>query len=214
MQTSALIARVKNVFGDSNNVLLSDAMILDWINEASLEIAREVRYKITRDPSNTASDFIAGVDFGDALLINKVFYGSEPLALIDNETPDRMGTSVFEPQVPRAYYLEGTKLYLWPVPANTDSTTITVVYAAAPTVLTDPGTAIDCPTKFHNDIANYVLSKANERNENWRAAEYYLLKWEKGFGQRKYEGLSQDDSSYQIGPDAMDYDDFYGLSLS
>lgn len=208
MNTAGVIARVQSIFGDANGVFITNTHIVDWINNGQLEIARETQYKISTDASTyQANDFIAGVNITTALLIKKIKYDTRYLALIDSETPDRMSTPFAEDENPRAYYIIGQSIFLYPAPASTDVTQMTVTFVSAPTDLASEASALDIPVRFHNDLCNFVIGRAHERNENWRAAEYYEQKFRASLAQRKFESMSGDDSFYSVGPDALDHDD-------
>lgn len=209
MNTAGVVTRVKSLFGDSNEIFINDSNIVDWINEAQLEICRETHYKVGTSTANNAQAFRTGVTLTDALLIRTITYGTTPLSLMDTETIDRMGLRELSDGIPQAYYFVGPAIYLFPKPESTDTTTVTVSYVKAPTDLTTTGSSLDIPVVYHNDLCNFIVMRAHERNENYRAAELYEAKFRASLGQRRYEGLSQDDSYRMVGPDIMDYSAYF-----
>lgn len=211
MNTAGVITRVQTLFGDSNSIFITPANIVDWINEGQLEICRETHYKVGTDTSNTGDDFRSGITIIDLLLVRTVLYGTTPLAVIDLETVHRMGVANLADSEPTAYYFVGPTLYPFPKPVSGDATTITVSYVKAPTDLASDASALDIPVVYHNDLCNFCIMRAHERNENYRAAELYEAKFRSAMAQRKYEGMSQDDTFKQIGPDIMDYQPFFTI---
>lgn len=203
MDTAGVIRRVQNLFGDANEIVITKTMIVDWINEGQIEIARETAYR-TATATDDASNFRTGKALSDLILMKGISYDGTPLVVTDLETIQRMhDPSNFE-GVPEFYYTDGEGVYLFPNPTSTDSTTCTIRYVDAPTDLTDENDSLDIPAKYHNDLVDYCISKAHERNENWRAAEYYLAKFMKGISQRKFEAEYRDDTFYSKGVDPLD----------
>lgn len=212
MATADIIRKTQRSFGDDHEIFLSKADIVDFINEAIDELARSTKYKETSSTGAASTYATTGVAHNSAIFIHRVFYGTKPLALIDRESLDRLSTSqVVNQAEPVAYYFIGNTVHLFPRPLATDSTTITVYYSTIFTHLVDENSALptDMPPVWENDIVNYCKAKANERNENYRAAEYYLKLWVEGLAQRSYEAVSRDDSFYTVGVDVMDTEDNY-----
>lgn len=209
MNTTQVIARVQNIFGSSMSTTMARSLVVDWINEAQLEICRETHYKVGTNTSNTANDLRSGVSITDLLLVRTVKYGTKPLSIIDTETIDRMGVRNIADAEPQAYYMVGPTMYLFPQPVSGDTTTITISYVKAPTDLTDADSSLDIPVVYHNDLCNYCIMRAHERDGEFESAAVYEGKFRASMGQRKFEGMSQDDTFRQMGPDIMDYQPFF-----
>lgn len=214
MDTAGILRRVKNLFGDSNSIIIDDTMIVDWINEGQLEIARETAYRLATT-TDTADNFIGGKSITDLILLKGVRYGDTPLALIDLETLHRMYDPTLVEGIPEYYYTDGEGIYLFPTPEASDTTTCTIRYVDAPTDLASSGSALDLPVKYHNDLVTYCIHKAHERNENWRAAEYYKAEFIKGISQRKFEAEYRDDSFHTKGADPSDIEfEYFDWSIA
>jgi hypothetical protein len=211
MLASAIATRVKKSFGDSAGVLIDDTMIFDWINEAQHEIVRETHCLRSTATIASASSFSTGqaVNSGNYMLIIDVYYGNKPLSLTDRDTINRLGLAELETQEPRSYYMDGPLLYVFPIPTSTDTTDVVVHFVPVPTVVTAAGDTPQVPVVWHPDLADYCIMKAHERNENFRAAEYYEKRFLNKMSQRKFEGFANDDTYRTIGMDPMDVD--YGI---
>lgn len=210
MIVSEIISRVQNGFGDSNQIIIRDPHVIDWINEGMVEIVRETQCLSKRESSIVASAFnnVAGVGINDMMLLKRVYYGNDALLLLDSEALDRMG---FVPQtgIPKGYYMEGSKILLFPTPTATDATQMTIFYVPAPVNVTTAADIPGIPFFFHGDLAEWCLAKAHERNENFRAAELIMNRFRANLSTRKFESLSQDDSYRTVQADVMDMD-YYG----
>lgn len=211
MELQGVITRVQNLFGDSRGVIITPAMILDWVNDAHLDIVRETQYLSTNNTS-PANFFIGGNPIGDMVLLKRVMYGTKPLAMMDVESIDRLGMRESAPGIPQGYYMDGESVFLFPDPLGDDETEVNVIYVVAPTEYTDPGDLLDVPIRYHTDVVTYCIGKAHERNENYRAAEMYAAKFMSGVAQRRFESLTQDDSFTVVGSDYED--EFYQTDIS
>lgn len=204
MLTADVIRKTQRSIGDDNEILITKADIVDWINEAQTYITRETQYR-TATTTGNASTFVNGVTISDLLLLKRIYYGARPLALIDVETRDRMGLAEVAAGTPYGYFMDGLSIFLFPTPTATDTTTVTTHYVDEPTALATFSSSLDLPAIYHEDIVLLCKMRANERNENYRAAEHFEKQFKEALAQRKYEGQSQDDSFHVVGPD---YEDF------
>jgi hypothetical protein len=213
MLVSEIIARVQNGFGDSNQVMIYDNMVIDWINEGMLEIVRETQCISKRDDSYTAAAFIptGGVGIPDMILLKRVYYAAEALDLLEAEQIDRYGGKITLTGVPTGYYTEGSRLFLYPIPIATDLTPISCFYVPEPAKVNVVTESPGIPFYYHGDLAEWCLAKAHERNENFRASELIMTRFMKNITKRKFESLSRDDTYRTVHPDIMDYD--YGYDL-
>ncbi len=203
MLASDITGRIKTLFGDSNGIIVTDAMILQWIADAEAEIARETQWNIYNDTAD-AQDYQNGYYITELILISRVRYDFTPLALIDNETLDRLSLTETPAGIPKAYYTIGESIYLFPAPVAGDLTQVRVQYVALPGVPGAVEDPLNTPDRYRNDVVNYCISKAHERNENFRAAEMYWTRFMAGVAQRRFESLTADDSFTVVGPDYED----------
>jgi len=212
MLVSEIIARVQTGFGDSNQVMIYDNHVIDWINEGMLEIVRETQCLSKREDAGQASAYnnSAGVGVSDMLLLKRVYYLDEPLLLLEPEALDRLGYKT-NTGTPIGYYTEGSRIFMFPTPLATDTTKITLFYVPMPVLVTATSETPGIPLYYHGDLAEWCLAKAHERNENFRAAELIMQRFNKNLSQRKFESLSRDDTYRTVQPDVMDQE--YGYDL-
>jgi hypothetical protein len=212
MLVSEIITRVQNNFGDSNQVMIYDSHIIDWINEGILEIVRETQCISKREDTLLASAFnnSLGVGIADMILLKRIYYDTQALLLLEPEALDRLGY-ISQTGIPAGYYTEGNQIFLYPTPIATDTTTMHIYYVPKPAIVATVSDQIGIPFYYHGDLAEWCLAKAHERNENYRASEVVMTRFMKNISKRKFESLSRDDTYRTIAPDVMDYD--YGYDL-
>lgn len=210
---SDVIVAAQSIFGDARKVTATDALGIIALNEGMREIARET-LMLTGIISNTGNSYTSGLDLTattDFILVKRITYDGVPLSLMDRETIDRMLLSQTPAGVPLAYHCEGYLLELFPVPVSGDTTVVKVYYAKLPTAIAAVGDTIGLPDVWKTDLINYVTMRFHEKNENWRAAENCLNKWNAGLSNRKFEGTTKDDSFRVIGPDYADWESDHGV---
>lgn len=173
MNTAGVLRRIKNLFGDDNNIVLHDDDMLDWINEAQLEIARETACR-NASTTTAASNFIGGHNVADLLTVRGIKYGSTHLQPISFQELIRQSSLLTPTGTPDYFYMDGGDIFLYPEPSSGDSTTVTIRYVDYPTDLTTTGSSLDISAKYHNELVLYCLAKAHERNRDEGMANYYL----------------------------------------
>lgn len=203
MNTAAVIRKVQRAFGDSNEIVITKTDIVDWINEAQIEIVRETGYRSTSS-ATAASTFIGGKTIADMLLCKSVTYDDRRLTLVGDDYVFNLQMQEEAYDEPQYYYMQGISIHLWPEPEASDSTSVTVLYVDAPTDLADDTGTLDLPVTYHEDIVRFCIMRAHERNENFRASEKAEQQFKEHIGQRRFESHSQDDSYPQI---QSDYED-------
>lgn len=206
MNAGDIATRVQNAFGDSNGVFITDAMIWDWINEGQMEIIRETEINVATATGISRATMVAGLDISSYILLTDVYYGTRPLSLFTRESINRLGLGEFPEGVPEAYYTIGKKVYVFPTPQASDATTYSTWYVAAAATVDGASDTLDIPLSMHGDLANFCIMKAHQRNENWNAANELKTEFYKNIGQRKFEGLSHDDTYHTVGIDVADVD--------
>ena len=204
MDTADIIRKVQRAIGDDNEILILKTDIVDWINDAQLTVAREVGFG-RKELVNTVADYVDGLLVADLLLVKRVIFKDNALAMLDRETLDRMSITSITGQYPVGYYMEGPYMFLYPSGNQTDP--ITLIYVPAPIPLVTEADPVGLPFNFHEDIVSFCKMRANERNENYRAAEYNERQFRDGVSQRKFDTQTQDDSFATVGPDYMDFED-------
>lgn len=178
--TGARVAtEVKNQFGDTGNVQVTDALLLNWINNGQREIAKSTSWNERVFVTNLLADQ-ATYDLNALMSANRVqSYSSivaadqvlqvipwaEYLSTIRGlETP--AGTDR-KPMYASEY---GGNLTIWPTPSESVVSGLTVYYVAWPDDLTDLAQDLTVPDRFYNALVDYVFARALQLDENFDAA--------------------------------------------
>jgi hypothetical protein len=174
-----LAAEVKSQFGDTGNVQINDALILRWINNGQRDIAKSNPWNEQVFTTNLLADQ-AVYDLNVLMGANRVQSYSSIVA--DNEVvqvipwAEYLSTIASRP-TPSAgdrvvmYASEyGGKLTLWPAPASSVVSGLTIYYVAWPDDLAAIGDTLTVPDRFYNALSDYVFSRALQLDENFEAA--------------------------------------------
>lgn len=174
MLVSEIQTRVKDIFGDTAQAQITDAMILNWINDGQLDICRKSECLEGTAP---AVNIVAGTDQyaypadfikEQRLLVNGIKLTRLTLQSIDVLFPDRASTPVTGNSL--YYYHYSRKFNLYPIPGSAITNGLVVWYIRSAVILTASGQTPEIPTAFHEDIVRFCLWKAFEQDQDWAGA--------------------------------------------
>jgi hypothetical protein len=200
-----LSAEVKAQFGDTGNVQITDAHILNWINNGQRQICASNPWNEKVFATNLLADQ-ATYDLNALMLTDRVMnYSSiiigdrridvipwaEYLMKVQGSTP-----AVGSDRTPILASEYGGVLTLYPTPSASTVNGITIYYVAWPEDLAALTDQLTIPDRFYNALSRYVLSQALELDENFEAAQIVLQQ-------------HQDAVSAELQRDKMDPTDFY-----
>lgn len=211
MLASDVITPARLLFGDTNAVIATDAACIAFLNDAMREIAREV-LTFRTIVTTTGNAVRSGYDMSavaSLILINRVTYDGEPLALMTEEEIDRLMIATTPDGTPVGYYTSGELLKFFPNPVSGDTTAVAISYSKLLTAATTTGSTVSMPDTWRTELIDFIVMRLHERNENWRAAELYEKRFRGSLANRKYEGMTRDDTFLQVSPDFNDLD--YGM---
>lgn len=193
MDVPTLIRRVKRSFGDDGDVMLSNPQdYLDWANEAQMRIVRETNC-LTATLSQAASTFPVAYP-ADFLRLRRVLYGTVALQEINVEDLDAKAFDTTVKDAPIFFYFLNNTIALYPTPLASDSTSVSLQYTKTPTSLALISDALTVPVHYHDDIVNWCLYRAHERNENWQAADHAMDLFNKALGLRVEDTVQVEDT--------------------
>jgi hypothetical protein len=176
---SQLAAEVKSQFGDTGNVQVNDTLILRWINNGQRDIAKS-------NPWNEQV-FVTNLLADQAVYDLDTLMGAERVQSYSSIVADNQVLQV----IPWAEYLStiagrplpssadrdvlyaseyGGKLTVWPTPASSIVSGLTIYYVAWPADLTAIGDPLTVPDRFYNALSDYVFARALQLDENFEAA--------------------------------------------
>jgi hypothetical protein len=174
---------------DTNQVRMTDADCLQWINEALYDLAREGGFLKLGTFTSTANTETYAMQtlLTDFVALNNLVWAATKTSL----TPAPSWSHYQQLReyttsgTPLAYYLLGTTLYVWPPPDATTAGAFEAMYAYVPTALTGSSTSSGNtpPTAAGWDqyYVEYCLYREFQRQEadsyprsKSKADEYYL----------------------------------------
>lgn len=179
MNASDVIRRVKRRFGDETGSIIEPQDILDWINDGQLDFVdktdclQALKSDFSHDTvTNADGNFALPADF---LKIKRVTYRNNPLLETSLDKLDQVRVNITDQALPQYYYKFGNDLFLWPVPSQNFSGTppndfLKLYYTVVPETILGFTDELQIPVFMHEDLVQFCLIRAHERNENWQAA--------------------------------------------
>jgi hypothetical protein len=129
MDVNTLLRKVKRQFGDEYGHFINDQDILDWTNEAQLNILRDTSSN-DRElviPANLFPYTLTG-----RIIIKRVSVNNRALLETSINELDLNRLDVAGEGTAQAYYVEDGAISLYPVPASTDIYDVSITYTVIP----------------------------------------------------------------------------------
>lgn len=182
MNLGELKLSVKRQFGDESAVQITDDDILRWVEQGQDEITRENEEILE---ARTTINLVAGTDEyafpADLLTLRsvKIKDGSDSLGYVPVK---KLGLAQFELSVERYQGIPGfgsptfiyttyeSKIFLFPVPQNSTTAGLKLLYSKKPTVPVLDADELGLPPAYHMSLVKYCLVQAYELDENWEAS--------------------------------------------
>lgn len=171
MLVSEIATRVRKQFGDEGAVLVTDADIIRWVNDAQLEIATKVD---VLQGSATAATIANTADYTfptTYLRIHSIKWNGRRLREINLQqaeelVPNKDDASTYPVGEPQYYWVWGNVFTLYPAPSASVAQGLRVFYIKQPTAVTAVGDTPELPVKYHPRIVEYCMAQAAELDEN------------------------------------------------
>jgi hypothetical protein len=203
MDMVALARVVKSRFGDANGVLITDTDIVDWTNEAVREVIRKTNLSNVRDVAlvsvigTPTSLAMAATDTA----VLSVYNQTNDIFLAPTSLEDIMNKGSFDENGDAVlYYISelstGRVLYLYPQ-LPTAVKNYSVRLSCFPADVTIAG-ALPLQTAYHNDLVNFCLARAHEKNQNYQAYREIMDEFNSHLGDRNSEAQRPEQQSYPI----------------
>lgn len=204
VDVATIANKVKRATGDTSGVMIKDADIWGWIDEAQIEILRvtgDVMYEATVNANTFPWNLPA-----TWLKTKRLTYGGVPLKLTELDALDTLSIKPGEfLDTPWSFYHTSSKLHLYPEPRTTDTTSITIFYAGTAATIVSAAVALGVPVSNHVDVLNYVMQRAYEKIGKDVPARYSHDAFESRLSQRAYDSNQPDDTYPVIRDDYRDW---------
>lgn len=177
LTVSKVFTRVQNLFGDTDQIQITEAMVIDWINDAQREAVMQHEALL---PEETTIAAVADQSTyslpSDLFTLRHVYFDGYMIKYMTqlelNERVDGWRNPDLFPSavLPVAYTrVKDNEIILFPAP--TESGTITVVYSRYSQDVTTTADPIDLPEYYHSYVEHFCMMKAYELDENWDASD-------------------------------------------
>lgn len=218
MLLTDVVRQVQRRFGDQIGSVITQQDVFDWVNEACIEIVKETKINSIELPFTIAT-YLAGPNFielsSNHIVVEYVKFDDWFLEIKDyrllESKLDRTGTPLY-------YYLDylgqdvddpgvlrKTHLKLFPNPDSGLSTSnLAVGLRSLPTPITALADPIDLPPQFHNDVMNFCLMRAHERNKDWQGMNVAAQNFNQGLVKRS-EPSGDVEDSWPVMEDVIGY---------
>lgn len=202
MLVSDVLRKTQRRFGDSDNTIFTTPDIIDWVNEAMLQIVRETNCQIVATVTVVANAF-PYTTAADLISVARVVYGVRPLQSTTYDELDSLSIDLKLLGEPYYYYTVGTQVWLYPDPNTTDTTVVEVWYHQSATTVTLVTDTPAVPFYYHEDIVTWCVMRAKERVSDFRGQEMCLAEFNSNVG-RRVEEVNRIDDFHIIRDDPWD----------
>lgn len=204
MDVATIANKIKRTVGDTAGIMIKDADIWGWIDEAQLEILR-VTGAVTTEATIAANTFPWNIP-ATWLKTKRVTYGGMPLMLIDLDQLDALQIRPSDGKdTPTMYYHTTSTIRLYPEPLTGDTTSVTIFYSATALTITSAAVALSVPVSNHVDVLEFCMKRAYEKTGKEAPARYSHEAFEGRLAQRAFDTFQQDDNYPVIRDDPRDW---------
>lgn len=206
MLVSDIERKVKRIFGEGGEVFITQADVIDWINDGINQIIRETKCNITTTTA-VASTFVSGVQLPTGFIqMVRVTYDSTPLPFVALEDLDSKYSNLAGPDSPVYYYVDSAnKMWLFPGSSASDSRIVSYTYTSIPTALTTAGQTPGIPERYHEDLVIFCKMRAYERNQDQRLQQGAYEEFNARISLRIAEDTATDDTYAVIRDDPWEW---------
>jgi hypothetical protein len=182
MNVADIKRRATNILGDDAKLVFEDPDLLDFINDAQIDLCRKtdiLRGTATVNVVANTESYPLPVDF---IEVQRVTYNGSKLRKTTWQEID-----LFDPNkdvaggagVPAYYHREGILIYLYPIPSASATGALKIYYSRTPTVLAIDADVPEIPLSMHEDLVLRVIAKGHEQVEDFQASVSKMTEYDK-----------------------------------
>lgn len=184
MNVGDMKRRISNSLGDDAKVVFEDVDMLDYINDAQMDICRKTGFL----QGTKSMSVLKGQDYydlpTDVIEVQRVTLNWTRLVRTTWQELDMLDPSRDTGQsagVPDHFWVNGNIIGVYPPPAKDYLTPngMWIYYSCTPTVLVNDNDIPELPLAFHEDIVLRVIAKGHEQVEDWQASQGKLSEYDK-----------------------------------
>lgn len=184
MLVSDVILRVRRTFGDEAAVQVTDDDIIRWINDAQIEIVRKNESALQKTgyvnlvanqatytlPTDLLILRLLRFKYTDMLSFNTIKYKN--MQEFD-ESLDGWDGTAYSSGPPQFFTMYEDKATLFPIPDQSATNGLKVLYNQKPADVSAPGDSLSLPAIYHPTIRNYCLWQASLLDEDKDSAALF-----------------------------------------
>jgi hypothetical protein len=182
-----VVTHVKRQFGDESGAQITDTDIIRWINSGQLEIV--TRNKVLKGKATTnVVDGTATYSLPTvaALQIESIHYDGKVVRGVDLAQAEKI-ISGSDPErtregEPVLWYEWASEVTFSPTPNENITDGLTVYYSKLPTDITLVSDTLSVPDIYFEALVSWVLSKAYELDEEFKASDLQKSYFEQKLG--------------------------------
>lgn len=180
MTPAEIILAARRRFNAVSDNFWGDQELYDVLYAALLEVCGET-YAAERTYTSTTVSGTQSYDFPtNAIAIKRATWDGRKLTPIDMREDDAitgLNMTTTDTGNPEYYWIWNRAIYLRPVPSS--AATLKLWTLNTQDAISTGTTEIVLASEHHPRLINPVLAGMMEKDQNFRAAEYYLAKWER-----------------------------------
>lgn len=182
MNVTSMTSRVRSTIRDTGAAYISDAEILEWLNEANLEIAARLRLLVEDDTEGDLTETDNYITLpANFLELIELRLGTDDVDMVSDpvwfswsdagDTPERSLGRITQ-----------SRLYVYPTPSTWD---YTIRYYRKPAALSAGADVPEIPERLHVSLVNYARAHALLAMGESSSAETYLLLFDDALPKRR-----------------------------
>jgi hypothetical protein len=129
----------------------------------------------------------------------RVTFGGIPLEKTSINELDDIGVLPTDiAGTPVKFYTWGSKMYIWPAPANSITNGLIIWYVEAPARVDDINLQLPIPVVFHMDVVRMCLVRARELNEDYEQARVLKAEVDANLGQVRFDQENRSRETFPV----------------
>jgi hypothetical protein len=172
MLVSDIVTRVQRVVGDADQLQVTEADIIRWINDAMRECAIDNQLLTKKATSVTVVNDSNYSLPSDVLKLHSVRYdGSKIKTATLQQVEQEYNLGAADKGRPEVCYVWDNLLELYPIP--NEAKNLDIYYTRKPVDVTGVGNTPELPDQYHQRLVDYCLAQVAQMDDN---QELYMLK--------------------------------------
>jgi len=192
---------VTNALGDDAKLVFEDPDLIDYINDAQVDICRKTDILHGSSTISTLSGVEAYQLPADFIEVQRVTYSGNKLYKTTWQEVDMLdpGKDAGPTSgVPDHYYRWGNMLYLYPIPSSGSTTALKIYYSRTPVPVASDSDTPEIPMAMHEDIVIRVIARGHEQVEDFQASAAKSSEYNTAVSMTIEQAMEGNDESYPL----------------